>query len=892
MSLTETIPFGLLLKQLRKHAGMTQRDLAAALNCSNSLISSLERAQRQPDLQAVITWFIPALGLQDDPVNAAHLIERAAAARGERPPASVTFQRALHIVIQEDLDERREGLSSQPTNLIGRTAEVNHLCNRLMGHSGRLLTLVGPPGIGKTRLAFAIAAHLQLQFPDGTAFVPLAEINDAELMAFTIAATLGSSDASPKPPKTRLIDFLRRKMMLLVLDNCEQIRDASLLVAEMLAACAGLIILATSRERLHLRAEQRYRVPPLELGHAVELFTQRAAAVDANFVLSETHRATIEAICQRLDRLPLALELCASQTDLLSPTQILAQLQNRRLDLLVDGAHDFPARHRTLRHAIQSSYVLLSEEERMLFRTLGIFTGGFALPELEVIISGSQESRIREDPSRPLSTLHALIGKSLVRAEMLPSGEQRFWLLEIIREFALEQVRTQGEEAWLRKCHYTAYLELFRRGDSHLRGPESRIWFERLVPEQDNLRAALQWAFDEGHYVDAAWLLLAVTWFWYHRGHWYEQNGWIEQLLPHRHLLDANLRLAILLNLWAVARVSVEFQPVDHWEQEVMQLLDLCPHPLMHAAAWHFTGAYSYNNLPKASMAWARAIAFARAASESPPLSAKFGILADLNFYLGLSLWGLADRLIEYGKFTQALPLLSESLAIFQARGSRYESINILGALGRMAFLQGDLAQAYKLLNEAVTISTEFNYHEMLGYLQAFLGLATLYNGTISAARRILSENHNFCIALKDKGLMARNSIYLAETALSEGLLDEAEQWLMQSFAYYSSPRRVRIDQLERLFVAARLAADQQHYLRAATLFGLAEQIRSYLDYVVTGPRRLAVETALATVEVALDQAVFAESFAIGQRIPLEEAYTTILLPPSFTNIATTYQWF
>ena len=274
-------------------------------------------------------------------------------------------------------------------------------------------------------------------------------------MASTIIAAVGSRNAGPKPPKVQLIEHLRRKTMLLVLDNCEQIRDAASLVAELLSACAGIAILATSRERLHLRAEQRYHVPPLELAAAVELFTQRAAAVDASFVLTEANRPTVEAICQRLDRLPLALELCAAQTDLLSLPQILAHLHDRRLDLLVDGAHDLPPRQRTLRHAIQSSYGLLSEEERTLFRSLGVFAGGFDLPELEAVSLDSGEGGTHdEETSVLLSTLHALIGKSLVHAETLPSGEQRFLLLETIREFALEQLRAQGEEAGLRQRHY------------------------------------------------------------------------------------------------------------------------------------------------------------------------------------------------------------------------------------------------------------------------------------------------------------------------------------------------------------------------------------------------------------------------------------------------------
>jgi tetratricopeptide (TPR) repeat protein len=344
--------------------------------------------------------------------------------------------------------------------------------------------------------------------------------------------------------------------------------------------------------------------------------------------------------------------------------------------------------------------------------------------------------------------------------------------------------------------------------------------------------------------------------------------------------LNADLHLAVLINLWAVARAFDEFKPPDQWDGEVTQLLEVCPHPLLHAAAWHFIAGRSHSDLSKAATAWVQSITFARAASASPPLGADFGVLADHDFRLGYSLWGYADRLMEFGQFAQALPLLKESQAIFQARGSRYELINCLGTLGRMALVQGDVAQAHPLLDVAVALATEFNYHEMLGHLQAFLGLATLYWGDIAEARRILRENHIFSTELKDKGLLARNTIYLAETYLTGGLVDEAEQWLGQSYAYFSSPRRIRIDQVERLLVAARLAAAKQQYRRAATLFGLAEQISSHLAYRVAGPRRLAVDKALAMVREALDPNGFAEAFTTGQQMSLDEAYATILAPP------------
>ncbi|MEZ4682911.1 MAG: helix-turn-helix domain-containing protein [Caldilineaceae bacterium] len=350
MQLNATPAFGALLKHLRKEAGMTQRDLAAALGYSESLICSLEKAQRLPDLQAVMERFVPALGLQDDPAAATRLIEQAALARGMRVPVTVTVQRTIQTAVQTQSKERIAPLPALPTTLIGREAVVNQLCNRLTGHQGRLLTFVGAPGVGKTTLALAVATRVQAFYADGAIFVPLATINDPALMAVAILLAAGSKDVDSKSPQNELVAFLRRRNMLLVLDNLEQIDGAAALVARVVAECPGIAVLGTSRERLHLRAEQRFKVPPLDRAAALELFVQCAQAVAADFCLTPRNQPTLEAICQRLDYLPLALELCASQIDLLSPVQLLAHLQTRPLDLLVDGAYDLPPRPTHLAH--------------------------------------------------------------------------------------------------------------------------------------------------------------------------------------------------------------------------------------------------------------------------------------------------------------------------------------------------------------------------------------------------------------------------------------------------------------------------------------------------------------------------------------------------------------
>jgi predicted ATPase/DNA-binding SARP family transcriptional activator len=758
----------------------------------------------------------------------------------------------------------KSSLPQQPTPLIGRSAELAQIDALLANPDCRLLTLLGAGGIGKTRLAVAAAARQEGSFADGVCFVALAGVGAPEFVAGAIAEGLGLQVGGSEP-QAELLAYLRPLELLLVLDNFEHLLGAADTVAAMLQCAPRVKVLVPSRARLHLREEWLFPITGLSLtdgaaGEAGQLFLHSAQRVQPGFT-GKGQEAAIAAICRQVEGLPLALELASSWVRLMPCAEIARQIQ-ANLDFLAVDVRNLPLRHRSLRALFDHSWLLLTPMEQEVLMRLSVFAGGWTADESAQVAGAT------------LTLLVGLADKSLVQA----AGTGRFNLHELVRQYAAEKLATGGDVVTLRRRHYTAYLRLLRRADGHLRRQDAAAWIARLLPEQDNLRAALQWTLDEERYEDAAWLMVAVHYFWFLSGHRYEGATWFTRLLPHLRQLPPDLHLATLICYYSFAHETEDSQPMEHTRSELLRLIESSSQPSLQAAAWFFLALHTAD-ISQSTDKLAQAVAVARIANASPTLGAEFSAMADSDFALGSILGEYAAHLIEQGKFVQAGPYALEGLELFRARGDYQGMADCLGYLGRSALLQGNLAQARLYLLEVMALAAANDFAVMRCRWQSLLALVILYGGDHKEARRLLDENLHFATELKNKFYLANTCAYLAEAALWEADYDQAGQWLTQNLAYNPDVQSIALFQLDRLLMAARLSAGQQQYMRSALLFGLEAHLRQHLGYELIAPLRTQADAALVAVRAALGDNIFIEAFNRGRQLEFGATFAPFLLP-------------
>lgn len=601
------------------------------------------------------------------------------------------------------LDLHPHNLPAQPTPLVGREKELRETLERLQQERVRLLTLTGPGGIGKTRLALQLAAEQIESFPDGVFFVNLAPLTDPALLPSAVAQAIGVREEAERPLTETLRAHLQGKRLLLVLDNFEQITPAAPLVAELLGGAAGLKVLVTSRIPLHLRGEQEYPVPPLalpDLHHlpplgrltqyaAVRLFIERAQGVKPDFAVTSENAPAVAEICVRLDGLPLAIELAAARIRILPPQAMLARLHDR-LKLLTGGARDLPERHQTLRGAIEWSYDLLSEDEKRLLRRLAVFLGGRTLEAIEQVCNGEGDPSAGSGQGLDLlEGVSSLVDKSLLRQEENAEGEPRFLMLETIHEYALEKLEESAEAEEIGRRHAEFFLALAEEAEPQLWGAAQGQWLVRLEAEHANLRAAISRTLARGEDELAGRLAGALWGFWTARDQLREGRRWYAEMLA-REGLSPRTRAKALYGAGGLAWRQGELAVAQPLFEESLALCRELEDARGIATALSGLGilAGERDEIDRAQALYEEALARCRELGET-------GQVATLLNNLGT----LADRRQEYAR---AESLYRESLGLARQAGHADGVSLALLNLAELARRQGDLPGARAHLRESL----------------------------------------------------------------------------------------------------------------------------------------------------------------------------------------------
>jgi predicted ATPase/DNA-binding CsgD family transcriptional regulator len=625
----------------------------------------------------------------------------------------------------------------QLTSFVGRLRELAELELAVAG--GRLVTVVGPGGSGKTRLALEFATRRRAGSPE-LHVVDLTPITDAALVTGSIAAVLGVREVAGEALQDTLARRIGDREVVLVLDNLEQLPGAGSVIAGLLAASPGLRVLATSRAPLHVRGEQEYRLTPLQLPgstelasledlaevEAVKLFVERARAIDPAFALTGDNAVAVAGICARLDGLPLAIELAAARTRLFTPAALLGRL-DRRLPVLTDGPMDAPIRHRTLRSTIGWSFDLLSEHDRRVFASLGVFVGGFTLAAAEAVTL---------DPADPsggpdvLTSLDHLVEQNVLTVGPDADGEPRFRMLETIREFARDQL-SEPDEVGLRDRHLAYFVALAERSEPQLRGPDQAAWFRRLAAEQADIRAALAWAQEARR--DESMLRLAAALrrrFWHDAGGLGEGLRWLEASLAVAADAPAALRVKTQQRAaWIVWEMGDSDRSQELFEASLAAARDTDHRSRLEALIGLSHRALGTRGPELDAAAEQMAAAIEQARHDGTP-----GALVEPLL--------VAGQLAEArGDLAQARAQFEEALDLAHAAGDVWGAASALTQGGALALAAGEHGHAEALLAESVRLSIESGERALVfAHATAALAQALTAQGKLEAARSRLGE--------------------------------------------------------------------------------------------------------------------------------------------------------
>lgn len=890
--------FAELLKRYRVRARLSQEELAERTQLSARAISNLERGFNRSPRSATVRLLAEALGLSEQERETFET-----AARGGSTPA-------------QPPSARPHGLPVQLTPFIGRGREVDEVGGRLLRSDVRLLTLTGPGGTGKTRLALQVAAAVTGEFSDGVYFVDLSTIAQPELVPAEIAHTLGLKEHSPRPLLESLEEHLGEKQVLMVLDNFEQVVLAGSFLAQLLVTCPQLKVLATSRIVLRVSGEHLYPVPPMTLPdprcplpperlaecEAVRLFLTRAQARKPGFQVTPENASAVTEICRRLDGLPLAIELAAARAGLLSPQAMLARLGDR-LALLTGGAQDLPTRQQTVRATLDWSYDLLGRPERSLLGTLSVFAGGAGLEAAEAVCGPDGDAHI-------LGGLSSLVDQSLVRQEERSGGEIRFGMLETVRDYALARLAESGEWGPAHRRHAEYYLRLVEAAEAELHGPRQSDWLRRVDEETDNVRSALRWSQESGQTGLGLRLGSALRDFWRLRGRMTEGRAWLEGLLASQESSGLGVQEGIRARAMGagatLAWAQGDFRRAEQLATEGLMLNRKQGHPAGVADTLHTLAsvAHGRGEYRRAEGLYGEALALYRDLGDRMEVSSALNDLGMLARDLGdwarsrtlheeslairqalggesaiaQSLYNLGLAAHLQGDYEQAEIRLAEGLALFRDLGDVLGVADSLNDLGRLPQVRRDWRRAVALFEEALSVYQGLGDERGAARTLNNLGLIAYDRGEYERAVELHEESHSIHsrlgsrwgagISLYDLGnaLHALGNLERAGEAYQEALrlMREAGDQALVAFC---------LEGLARVALSCGLPA------RTARLCGAADALRATIKAPLPPPDRPLHERTLAEACRALGEERFAQDWEQGRGMAMEQAVRYTLDP-------------
>lgn len=791
---------------------------------------SAVRSELPEALDAVI-----AMGMAKAPeeryASCRTVVDAARAALGER----VSVPAPAAVTIAAPAAAPASNLPVPESALIGRDTELEEVTALLRKPEVRLVTLTGLGGTGKTRLGIEVAATLRSEF-DSAFFVDLAPVQDVQVVGSAIAETLGAREAPDKPLAETIAERLGGKPALLVLDNFEQVAGAAPLIGDLLAAADGLKVLVTSRAALHVRGEREYPVSPLALPEgadaaassgAVRLFVERAQDVKPSFELTDENADAVAEIVRRLEGIPLAIELAAARVKLLTPEQILGRLEEKRLAFLTGGTGD--DRQRTLRDAIEWSYNLLDDTGKQLFARLGVFVGGCSLDAAEYVAGQPLSLEFGE----VLDGIAALVDNSLVRQGESADGEPRFRMLETIREYALDRLAEAGDLDEARRRHLDRYLQLAETAEPELTRAGQAVWLERLVEENDNIRAALAWSFDSGNVELGLRLAGALVRYWSYRGLVTEGRRWLSGALEAASGVPANV----------LARAY-------------------------YAAGFAALGQGDY---PQAKPFFEEALVLARQAGDVRLEAASLQQIG----------WIVMTR----GKYEpahgeRARQLAAKALELSQQIGDKLIQSGAMNILADIAAEEGDEAAAGKLYEQSLALRRELGDKRLISNSVLTLGRAELLRGDYQRATALLQEGLSLAQELRDTWSMSLALVNLARVELQNGGDAARAQALFADGLKLAKDRGDKRVAAECLQGLASVWGVQGDGAQAARLFGASEALLEAISATPTATEVAIHEQFVPPLREALGEERFAAEWAAGRATPPDQAIELALDGP------------